>query len=44
MILFELELGELADRGREVPAFIGVGEVEAPAPSSFANDLLVRGI
>jgi hypothetical protein len=44
MILFELWLGELADRVRGLVAFIGVGEVEAPAPSSFANDLLVRGI
>jgi hypothetical protein len=42
MILFELELGELDDRWREASTFIG--EVDGPAPSSLAKDLLVRGM
>jgi len=40
MILFELELEELGVRWRVVSLFMG----EVDFLSSFANDLLVRGI
>jgi len=42
MILLELELEEFGERWRGTSLLIG--EVDGPAPSSFANDLLVRAM